>query len=163
MKTKISAHSRLSIRKWQGPHFIAWSKSLLFQFWLYFAIFSPAVWRFEARNVSDDRECFSLQNSLFLLFFECHFLWDSGQTCKNKNAVVVINFQCHGRMSYQSKRSQAEFLICCSPAHGASFGIFPFEKFHQEVIKFFFTLDRICHDFIHFMRFWLTFSGFSLK
>ncbi len=93
---------------------------------------------------------FLYKTAYFYYSLNAIFLWDSGQTCKNKNAVVVIDFQCHGRMSYQSKRSQAELLICCSPAHGAPFGIFPFEKFHQEVIKFFFTKDRICHDFIHF-------------
>ena len=160
MKTQIWTHSDWSIRKWQGSYFFKVLKIEFFQYWSYFSIFSLIIWWFEVRDVSNDREFFSLQNSLFLLFFECHFLWDSSQIWKNTNAIVVINFQCYGRMSYQSKRSQAEFLICCSPAHRASFGILPFEKFHQEMIKFFFTQDRICHDFIHFMRFWLTFSGF---
>jgi hypothetical protein len=42
-------------------------------------------------------------------------------------------------MYYQTKGLQPEFWICYSPADGASFGIFSFEKFHQQVIKTFFT------------------------
>ena len=44
---------------------------------------------------------------------------------KNDVAVAVINFQCGSRMYYQSKRLQPEFYICCTAAHGTSFGIFP--------------------------------------
>jgi hypothetical protein len=76
MKIQIWTPSDWSIRKWQGSHFFKFPKNRFFQFLLYLAIFSLIVWWFEVQNVSNDRECFSLQNGLFLIFFESHLLWE---------------------------------------------------------------------------------------
>ncbi len=68
---------------------------------------------------------FSPKNGLCLIFFENHFYEKKIKFENNDVAVAVINFQCGSRMYYQSKRLQPEFYICCTAAHGASFGIFP--------------------------------------
>ena len=60
----------------------SYPKNPFFQSWSYFAIFFSIVWRFEAWNIQNDREWNSLQNSLFLLFYECNFLWERNQVWK---------------------------------------------------------------------------------
>ncbi len=147
MKTQISAHSALSMQIGEhhnSSNFRLYSKTRLFQFCWYFAIFLLILGRFEARNVSKDRAGFPLQNGLFVIFPIDHFLWERDQIWKKCGPVWWSVFKCGIRLYYQSKWSQPEFWICCSPVHSASFGIFPFEKFHPEMITFFFTKDPIC-------------------
>ncbi len=127
-----------------GPNFKNW----LFKFWSYFAIFAYIIWRFEARDVSNDRELFSLQKSSDSIIFWVLFVWERGQNRENKSCNFGHEFQYHGRNYSQSTRSQTEILTCCSPDDDAFFGVFSFEKFDQEMIKFFFTKSGICYDFI---------------
>jgi hypothetical protein len=54
-------------------------KNRIFQYWLYFTIFSFIVWCFEVGSVSNDRESFSL----FLTFFESHFY--------EKRIIIVLH------------------------------------------------------------------------
>ena len=68
MKTKILAHSDLPVKNGTGrnsENLGTMSKKRFFHPCSYFAIFSLIFRRFEARNVSNDRESFSLQNRLF--------------------------------------------------------------------------------------------------
>jgi hypothetical protein len=88
MKTQIWTPSDWSIRKWQGWHFFKFPKNRFSQFWSYVAIFSFIVWWFEARNISNDRECFSLQNGLLLIIFEGHLLWEKN-TVREKKSIRI--------------------------------------------------------------------------
>ncbi len=82
----------LTYKKWWRFHFFTSPKNRFFQSWSYFTIFSFIVWGFVVWNVSNDREFFSLQNCLFLIFFESHFLWERGQIWKKWGVVAAIIF-----------------------------------------------------------------------
>jgi len=125
----------LTYKKWWGSHFFTSPKNRLFQCWSYFTIFSFIVWGFGAWNVSNDREFFCIKLSIFTIFWKPFFM-------KKRSNLEKMRCSCGHYfivLYYQRNRSQPEFWICCRPVHDASFGIFLFEKFHQEVIKFFFT------------------------
>ncbi len=139
----------MTYEKWWGSHFFTSPKNRLFQCWSYFTIFSFIVWGFGAWNISNDREFFSLQNCLFLIFLKAIFYEKEVKfekmRCDCGHYFLVLY--------YQRKGFQPAFWICFSPIHEASFGILLFGKFHQDVIKFFFTkmqyamISHEIHDF----------------
>jgi hypothetical protein len=152
MKTQIWTPSDWSIRKWQGSHFFKFSAQVpkidFFNFGCILRFSHSHFDGFQLWNISNDRECFSLQNCLLLMFFEGHLLWEKKSNLKKWGCSFGHQILVWPTNVLSKYEISAWIYMCCSPAHGASFGVLRIKKFDQEVIKLFFTQNRIWYDFI---------------